>query len=95
MWWKLSLTAAVLVSAGLGGSNVLASRAEELLEEGSDEALRLAGHLAEMAWLATPDDEGVQAVRQRVFHVLASNATSTMSRGVFRWAERETTGEQF
>lgn len=78
-----------------GGSNVLASRAEELLEEGSDEALRLAGHLAEMAWLATPDDEGVQAVRQRVFHVLASNATSTMSRGVFRWAERETTGEQF
>jgi alkyl sulfatase BDS1-like metallo-beta-lactamase superfamily hydrolase len=78
-----------------GGSNVLSSRAEELLEEGSDEALRLAGHLAEMAWLATPDDEGVQAVRQRVFHVLASNATSTMSRGVFRWAERETTGEQF
>jgi alkyl sulfatase BDS1-like metallo-beta-lactamase superfamily hydrolase len=78
-----------------GGASVLASRAEELLEDGSDEGLRLAGHLAEMAWLASPDDEGVQAVRQRVYHALASNATSTMARGVFRWAERETTGEQF
>ena len=78
-----------------GGPSTLASRAEELLEDGSDEGLRLAGHLAELAWLAMPDDEGVQAVRQRVFHALATNATSTMSRGVFRWAERETTGEEF
>lgn len=78
-----------------GGSSVLASRAEALLEEGSDEALRLAGHLAEMAWLASPEDEGVCGVRQRVFHILASNATSTMSRGVFHWAKRETTGDEF
>jgi alkyl sulfatase BDS1-like metallo-beta-lactamase superfamily hydrolase len=78
-----------------GGPTALAQRAETLAHEGSDEALRLAGHLAEMAWLAAPDDEGVQAVRQQVFRTLAQHATSTMSRGVFRWAERETTGEQF
>jgi alkyl sulfatase BDS1-like metallo-beta-lactamase superfamily hydrolase len=78
-----------------GGPTTLASRAEELLEEGSDEAFRLAGHLAELAWLASPEDRGVQAIRQRVFSTLAAAATSTMSRGVFRWAERETTGEQY
>ncbi len=76
-----------------GGAAGLADRAEALLEDGNDEALRLAGHLAEMAWLATPADEGIQRVRQRVFAELAAQATSTMSRGVFRWAERETTGE--
>jgi hypothetical protein len=41
-----------------------------------------------------PFEPGVQAVRQRVFHELAANATSTMSRGVFNWAERESTSEQ-
>jgi alkyl sulfatase BDS1-like metallo-beta-lactamase superfamily hydrolase len=76
-----------------GGAIALCARAETLLDSGSDEELRLAGHLAEMAWLATPSDPGVQAVRQRVFHALAVNATSTMSRGVFSWAERETTSD--
>lgn len=76
-----------------GGPALLATRAEALLDEDSDEARRLAGHLAELAWLASPEDEGIQRVRQRVFAALASNATSTMSRGVFRWAERESTGE--
>jgi alkyl sulfatase BDS1-like metallo-beta-lactamase superfamily hydrolase len=81
--------------AGLaGGPTGLATRAEMLLEQASDEALRLAGHLAEMAWLAAPDDEGVQRVRQRVFAALAANATSTMSRGVFRWAERESSANE-
>jgi alkyl sulfatase BDS1-like metallo-beta-lactamase superfamily hydrolase len=78
-----------------GGPTALATRAEELLHEGSEGALRLAGHLAEMAWLAAPNDQGVQSVRQQVFHTLAQHATSTMSRGVFRWAERETAGELF
>jgi hypothetical protein len=77
----------------VGGATKLADRAEQLLESGTDEELRLAGHLAEMAWLATPADEGVQRVRQRVFAELATRATSTMSRGVFRWAERETVGD--
>ena len=77
-----------------GGANALATRAEKLLESGSNEELRLAGHLAEMAWLAAPSDPGIQAVRQRVFHALAASATSTMSRGVFNWAERETMGDE-
>ena len=81
------------LAAIAGGATTLATRADELLNEGSDEALRLAGHFAEMAWLAAPDDLGVQAVRQRVFRTLAEHATSTMSRGVFRWAERESTSE--
>ena len=52
-------------------------------------ALRLAGHLAEHAWLAQPDDEGVQRARQQVFSARAARATSTMARGVFTWAANE------
>jgi hypothetical protein len=53
--------------------------------------LRLAGHLAEDAWLAQPDDEGVQRARQQVFAARASRASSTMARGVFTWAANEST----
>ena len=52
-------------------------------------ALRLAGHLVEHAWLAQPDDEGVQRARQQVFAARAARATSTMARGVFTWAANE------
>ncbi|MGH9090448.1 MAG: alkyl sulfatase dimerization domain-containing protein [Acidimicrobiales bacterium] len=52
----------------------------------SDEALRLAGHLAELAWLADPDDPAVREARRQVFTARAERATSTMARGVFRWA---------
>jgi alkyl sulfatase BDS1-like metallo-beta-lactamase superfamily hydrolase len=86
---------AIELSELAGGPIQLATRAEALANDGSDEALRLAGHLAEMAWLAAPQDAGVQNIRQQVFGALAAAATSTMSRGVFRWAERETTGELF
>ncbi len=54
-----------------------------------DAALRLAGHLAELAWLAAPDDPGVQDVRTAVFTRRADAASSTMARGVFSWAARE------
>jgi alkyl sulfatase BDS1-like metallo-beta-lactamase superfamily hydrolase len=77
-----------------GGATELSARAEALLEVGSDEGFRVAGHLAEMAWLASPADSGIQDIRRRVFHALASRATSTMSRGVFSWAERETPGDE-
>lgn len=77
-----------------GGANELGARAERLLEVGSDEAFRLAGHLAEMAWLASPSDRGIQEVRRRVFHELASHASSTMARGVFSWAERESASDE-
>ncbi|HVB91419.1 MAG TPA: alkyl sulfatase dimerization domain-containing protein [Acidimicrobiales bacterium] len=84
-----------------GGPGVLADRALELvaLAEGSaepdasDQALRLAGHLVESAWLANPGDTAVQQARREVFTARATRATSTMARGVFRWAARESLAE--
>ena len=49
----------------------------------------LAGHLAEYAWLAAPDDAATQRARQQVFAARAARATSTMARGVFTWAANE------
>jgi len=85
-----------------GGPGALAERALELLaaagdapESGSGEAdgaLRLAGHLAESAWLAAPDDPATQRARQEVFAARAARATSTMARGVFTWAANQAGG---
>ncbi|HTZ10526.1 MAG TPA: alkyl sulfatase dimerization domain-containing protein [Acidimicrobiales bacterium] len=78
-----------------GGAGVLADRAAALLEAEDGEgggpgvALRLAGHLAELAALAAPGDAGVHRVRTAVFARLAAEATSTMATGVFTWAARE------
>jgi alkyl sulfatase BDS1-like metallo-beta-lactamase superfamily hydrolase len=81
-----------------GGAGALADRALELVDlaadaatddNGADQALRLAGHLAEHAWLAKPGDSAVQGARQRVFAARAARATSTMARGVFNWAANE------
>ncbi len=82
------------LSALSGGPGVLAERALALLDAAGtatdpDAALRLAGHLAELAWLAAPDDPGVAGVRRAVFTRRAESATSTMARGVFSWAARE------
>ncbi|HLN18312.1 MAG TPA: alkyl sulfatase dimerization domain-containing protein [Acidimicrobiales bacterium] len=83
-----------------GGPGALADRALELLAAADDHSadpgqvepgLRLAGHLAELAWLAAPDDAGIQAARQRVYTARAERSTSTMARGVFHWAAREST----
>jgi glyoxylase-like metal-dependent hydrolase (beta-lactamase superfamily II) len=56
---------------------------------GGEDELRLAGHLAELAWLAAPADSEVRQVRHRVFSIRADQATSTMSGGVYRWAASE------
>lgn len=74
------------VAALAGGASVLAERALALLAEGDE---RLAGHLAEMAALAAPDDHGVWRVRAEVFGRRARSERSTMAKGVFRWAESE------
>ena len=89
------------LAALAGGAGALADRALELLAVAGDApeaeaaraegALRLAGHLAEHAWLADPADEGVQRARQQVFAARAARATSTMARGVFTWAANEST----
>ncbi len=83
------------VAALAGGATRLAARAEELAGAGTDEALRLAGHLIELAWLATPEDDAIQDARQRIFTQRAEAATSTMARGVFTWAARESRGARF
>jgi alkyl sulfatase BDS1-like metallo-beta-lactamase superfamily hydrolase len=85
-----------------GGAGALAGRALELLALAeaatdpveADQGLRLAGHLAESAWLATPQDRAVQEARQRVFSARAGRATSTMARGVFNWAAGDSVREQ-
>jgi len=60
---------------------------------GGEEALRLAGHLAELAWLAAPADSDVRQARHHVFSTRAERATSTMSSGVYRWAASESFGD--
>ena len=73
-----------------GGAGALAARAEALAADpGDDAALRLAGHLAELAALAAPDDDGVHRVRAAVFGRRAEVEASTMSKGIFRWAASE------
>jgi alkyl sulfatase BDS1-like metallo-beta-lactamase superfamily hydrolase len=69
-----------------GGAGVLADRAEALVAEGD---LRLAGHLAELAVQAAPDDAGAHRVRAAVFAQRAGDELSTMSKGVFSWAADE------
>ena len=77
-----------------GGPDALAERAVALVgsaDAGPDpeSALRLAGHLVELAWLAAPGDVGVAEARRAVFTRRAERATSTMAKGVFNWAARE------
>ena len=66
-----------------------AGGAESAAPDRIEEALRLAGHLAELAWLAAPGDQGIGNVRHEVFTARAEAATSTMAKGVFRWAAQE------
>ncbi|HEV3327785.1 MAG TPA: alkyl sulfatase dimerization domain-containing protein [Acidimicrobiales bacterium] len=79
----------------VGGPGTLCERALALADEGGDDALRLACHLAELAWLAAPSDPAVREARRAVFTARAEAATSTMAKGVFRWAARESLGEAF
>jgi len=81
--------------AGPGGAGhdepVAGPRVADL--RGGEEGLRLAGHLAELAWLAAPGDLAVRTARHRVFSIRAEQATSTMSAGVYRWAASESLGD--
>ncbi len=81
------------VAALAGGPGKLARRAVELAEAGD---LRLAGHLAEWAALAAPEDAAVHGARAEVFERRRAAESSTMARGVFGAAARESreaTGE--
>ena len=84
-----------------GGAGALADRALALVDRAAsaeagadsgaeaDTALRLAGHLAELAALAAPDDPAIADVRRTVFTRRAGAASSTMAKGVFGWAARD------
>ena len=74
------------VASLAGGVGVLADRALALAEAGD---LRLAGHLAELAALAAPDDAGVHGVRAEVNRRRVEAESSTMAKGVFGWAAAE------
>src|SRR5689334_21591223 len=69
-----------------GGAGRLAERARELAAAGD---MRLAGHLAELAAQAAPADQGVHAVRAEIFGQRAHEEASTMSKGIFSWAQHE------
>ena len=76
------------VVALAGGVDPLVARALELSEAGDH---RLACSLIEMASLARPDADDVRAARATVFGARASIERSTMAKGVYSWAEREST----
>jgi alkyl sulfatase BDS1-like metallo-beta-lactamase superfamily hydrolase len=66
-----------------GGADRLAARALEL------DDLRLAGHLAELAVQADPNSPTAHATRVQVNRRRVAAESSTMSKGVFAWAARE------
>jgi alkyl sulfatase BDS1-like metallo-beta-lactamase superfamily hydrolase len=69
-----------------GGADRLAARASDLAGEGR---LRLAGHLAELAARAAPDDPGVHRIRAEVNEARVADEPSLMAKGVFGAAARE------
>jgi hypothetical protein len=85
--------ALALVEQALAEPLPAAEQGDSTRDDAAETALRLAGHLAELAWLAAPEDSATARVRQRVFSVRAEASTSTMTKGVFRWAAEEG-GEQ-
>jgi alkyl sulfatase BDS1-like metallo-beta-lactamase superfamily hydrolase len=66
-----------------GGATTLAARAREIADRGD---LRLAGHLAELAALASADEHSTRAeINDRRAH----EETSLMAQNIFRWAARD------
>jgi len=74
------------VAALAGGAERLADRALALAAEGR---LRLAGHLAELAAAAAPDDRGVHRARAEVNEARVAAEPSLMAKGVFGAAARD------
>jgi len=73
---------------GLTGTDSLSARIEELVAAGDDESLRLAGHLVELLVGGAPS-AGAHALRAQVYAARVEVERSTMSKGVFGWAQRE------
>ncbi|QYG93852.1 MBL fold metallo-hydrolase [Iamia sp. SCSIO 61187] len=77
------------LAALAGGPGALADRASRLAAAGDDASLRLAGHLAELATQAAPDDPALHRVRAEVFRTRAAAEHALMAKGVFTWAANE------
>jgi len=73
-----------------GGAEKLAKRAMEVLNKGD---LRLACHLAEWAWLSSPENNLVCEIASNVFTTRAKQETSTMAIGIYLAASRKMGGE--
>lgn len=73
-----------------GGADELAKRAIELLNDGK---LRLASHIAEWAWLSSPQDKFVSDTAAKVFIERAKKETSTMAIGIYLAAARKMGGD--
>lgn len=74
------------VASLAGSAGALAQRAAAIADAGD---LRLACHLADWAWMATPEDEAVRAVRGEIYARRAASERSTMAVGIFRTTARE------
>jgi alkyl sulfatase BDS1-like metallo-beta-lactamase superfamily hydrolase len=74
------------IAALAGGASGLAGRARQLASGGE---LRIAGHLAELAAAAAPDDPGVRAARAEVNERRRAAEPSLMAKAVFAAAARE------
>jgi len=74
------------LAALAGGAEKLAQRAHELAERGD---LRVAGHLAEFAAKAEPDNVGIHKLRIAVNKRRAAAELTVMAKGVFNAAVRE------
>jgi alkyl sulfatase BDS1-like metallo-beta-lactamase superfamily hydrolase len=74
---------------GLANAQAVADRTRALLARGDENALRLAGHLSEWLVLADPDSADSHALRAEVYSARVAAERSTMAKGVFGWAARE------
>jgi alkyl sulfatase BDS1-like metallo-beta-lactamase superfamily hydrolase len=73
----------------LAGAEAVAARVDQLLAAGDDVSLRVAGHLVDLLVQADPSSAAAHVVRARVYGQRRDVERSTMSKGVFGWAERE------
>jgi alkyl sulfatase BDS1-like metallo-beta-lactamase superfamily hydrolase len=78
------------VAALAGSATKLAARATQAADRGD---LRLAAQLAEWAVAAAPDDIGVRAVMTDVYSQRTDAESSTMAKGIFRWAANRPPGD--
>jgi len=73
----------------LAGPEALMDRITTLLQRGDDEALRLAAQLAEWLVLNRPDSARARELRAEVYTARVTAERSTMAKGVFGWAVRD------